>query len=67
MARKFSPTEHTELEALSDDRVVLEDVAAGSVATLSLPTYADDAAAGVGGLTAGKLYKTATGAVMVKL
>jgi hypothetical protein len=32
-----------------------------------LSTYADDTAAGVGGLTAGQLYKTATGVVMVKL
>lgn len=32
-----------------------------------LSTYADDTAAGVGGLTAGQLYKTATGALMVKL
>jgi len=33
----------------------------------SLPTYADDTAAGVGGLTAGQFYKTSAGAVMVKL
>jgi len=33
----------------------------------SLPEYADDAAAGVGGLTTGKFYRTATGQVMVKL
>jgi hypothetical protein len=32
-----------------------------------LPTYADDAAAGVGGLIKGTYYKTATGQVMVKL
>lgn len=32
-----------------------------------LVEYADDTAAGVGGLTAGRLYRTATGAVMVKL
>jgi len=32
-----------------------------------LSTYADDTAAGVGGLTAGQLYKTAAGALMVKL
>lgn len=32
-----------------------------------LGTYADDTAAGAGGLTAGYLYKTAGGVVMVKL
>lgn len=32
----------------------------------SLPTYADDAAAGVGGLTADSIYKTPAGALMVK-
>jgi hypothetical protein len=38
-----------------------------SVSLTSLPTYADDAAAGSGGLVAGQFYKTAAGAVMVKL
>lgn len=33
----------------------------------TLATYADDAAAGVGGLTVGQLYKTATGELRVKL
>lgn len=33
----------------------------------TLPTYADDAAAGVGGLVTGQLYKTATGEVRIKL
>ena len=33
----------------------------------TLPTYADDAAAGTGGLTAGQLYKTSSGTVMIKL
>lgn len=33
----------------------------------TLPTYADDATAGAGGLTSGQLYKTATGEVRVKL
>jgi hypothetical protein len=32
-----------------------------------LPVYADDAAAGAGGLIAGRLYRTAAGVVMVKL
>ena len=33
--------------------------------TLSLTTYADNTAALAGGLTAGQLYKTASGQVMV--
>lgn len=32
-----------------------------------LPTYADDAAAGAGGLVGGDLYKTSTGALRIKL
>ena len=31
------------------------------------PTYADDAAAGVGGLVAGDIYKTSTGQLQIKL
>jgi hypothetical protein len=33
----------------------------------NVPTYADDAAATVGGLTAGHVYKTSTGILMIKL
>jgi len=33
----------------------------------AIPTYADDAAAGAGGLTAGMVYKQATGELMIKL
>jgi len=33
----------------------------------NLPTYADNAAAGAGGLIQGQFYKTATGQLMVKL
>lgn len=37
-------------------------------ATLSnLPEYADDTAAGAGGLQPGQFYRTSTGVVMVKL
>jgi hypothetical protein len=32
-----------------------------------VPTFADDAAAGTGGLTSGQIYKTATGVLMIKL
>lgn len=39
----------------------------GNLNAASLPTYADDAAAGVGGLVAGDIYKTATGELRVKL
>lgn len=38
-----------------------------SVDFSGLPTYADDAAAGAGGLAAGRLYKTATGEIRIKL
>ena len=38
-----------------------------SITITSLPTYADDAAAGAGGLTAGMLYKKSDGTLMVKL
>jgi len=45
--------------------------AAGAVAAAlsfaNLEVYADDTAAGVGGLTQGTIYRTATGALMVKL
>lgn len=34
---------------------------------VGLPEYADDTAAGVGGLTAGQIYRTAAGVIMVKL
>jgi len=34
---------------------------------ISLPTYADDTAAGVGGLTIGMIYQTATGELRIKL
>lgn len=33
----------------------------------SIPTYADDTAAGSGGLTAGDVYKTSTGSLQIKL
>ena len=39
----------------------------GVLQLLSLPTFADDTAAGVGGLVAGDMYKTATGEVRIKL
>lgn len=52
------------LEKASSDAVV---IVSNLGAFVALTTYADDAAAGVGGLTAGYLYKTAGGVVMVKL
>ena len=33
----------------------------------ALPTYADNSAAGTAGLTQGRLYKTSSGQVMIKL
>jgi len=38
----------------------------GNVVMNSLPTYADDAAAGTGGLTANMVYKTSTGELRIK-
>lgn len=51
------------------DRMALEvERALNALPNLnSLPTYANDAAAGVGGLIAGQFYTTASGQVMVKL
>lgn len=39
----------------------------GGTSIPSLPTYADDAAAGTGGLVADDIYKTATGELRIKL
>lgn len=55
---------------------VLADATGGGITLTStsgiysiagLPTYADDTAAGAGGLAAGRIYKTSTGVMMVKL
>jgi hypothetical protein len=43
----------------TDDRVTID--------LALVPTFADDAAAGAGGLTAGMIYKTATGGLQIKL
>lgn len=61
--------------ASSGNTVVAGTLAVAGAATLSnasitaaaLPEYADDTAAGAGGLAAGRLYRTAAGAVLVKL
>jgi len=37
-----------------------------SITLSGIPTYADDAAAGAGGLTAGQVYQTATGELRIK-
>lgn len=39
----------------------------GVIKITSLPVYADDTAAGVGGLTAGRIYRTSTGELRIKL
>jgi hypothetical protein len=39
----------------------------GNTILTNLPTYADDAAAGIGGLATDSLYKTATGELRIKL
>jgi hypothetical protein len=46
---------------------ILQKQAAGIFQITLPPTYADDAAAGAGGITQGGIYKTATGVLMVKL
>lgn len=45
----------------------LQKLTDGVNALRNLPEYANDAAAGTGGLSAGEFYRTAAGAVMVKL
>jgi hypothetical protein len=54
--RRFLYEEHT--SASFDDSNIYLRLA-------SVPTYANNAAALVGGLTAGMLYKTATGSVQI--
>lgn len=49
------------------DDIILTPTGNLTFALAAIPTYADDAAAGVGGLTAGQVYKTAAGALMIKL
>lgn len=52
----------------NDTNFILDD--ANQTVTIGLgavPTHADDAAAGTAGLTAGMIYKTATGQLMIKL
>jgi hypothetical protein len=53
----------------ADIDVTLTPKGAGKlkVTLANVPTYADDAAATTGGLTAGQLYKTSVGALMIKL
>ena len=48
----------------ADGNATWEDI---NTKIFTLPTYADDAAAGAGGLITGRLYKTATGEVRIKL
>lgn len=52
---------------ITADTVTADDLTVSSGLTLSgVPTYADDAAAGVGGLTEGQVYQTATGELRIK-
>jgi hypothetical protein len=60
----------------AENASVLADATGGGIVLTStsgiysiagLPTYADDTAAGAGGLVAGRIYKTSTGVMMVKL
>jgi hypothetical protein len=43
------------------------DIINGILRIQNTPTYANDAAAGVGGLTIGMIYQTATGELRIKL
>lgn len=47
--------------------VIYLTTSTGKVRIENLPTYADDTAAGAGGLAANTLYKTSTGVLMIKL
>lgn len=51
------------------DSLISSDTASlqGEVYMTTLPTYANEAAAIVGGLTTGRVYKTATGDLRIKL
>ena len=46
---------------------ILIDAGSDLITITDVPTYADDTAAGVGGLTGGQLYVTATGSLQLKL
>jgi len=62
-----TPTTGRALKITKADDTETAFIRANGSAKLTLPTYADDAAAGTGGLTAGELYKTATGELRIKL
>lgn len=53
------------LQTSATDRLTINTV--GIVNVVNAPTYADDTAAGTGGLVAGDIYKTATGELRIKL
>lgn len=55
------------LETGAGNDIFLNPGVGGKVRMVNVPTYADDAAAGVGGLTIGMVYKQATGELMIKL
>jgi len=50
-----------------DNATNLASVIAETFRYPNLPVYADDTAAGVGGLIQGQFYRTATGVLMVKM
>ncbi len=60
--------EDTTLEITQNDGSKLAlDIGNGLFRIAALPIYANDAAAGVGGLTTGYVYQTATGELRIKL
>jgi len=54
-------TPRTELDVIGDTKL------SGQLNLVGLSTYADDSAAGTGGLVAGDVYKTSTGELRIKL
>lgn len=53
--------------SVHDNMIEIVSAAKVKIALTAIPTYADDTTAGLGGLTAGELYKTALGILMIKL
>jgi len=63
----ISFNESTDIATLKTSATTRMTVSATGIFNLTLPTYADDVAAGLGGLVTGDLYKTATGEVRIKI
>ncbi len=75
---QFAPTSSTQLKTVINDETgsgkltfatspTLITPEIGAATSVSLPVYADEAAAIIGGLLTGKFYKTSTGELRIKL